>query len=502
MRLKSLISIFAAVGTVAGSLTPANAAETAKPVTGDNLLLQMQFAGMTALMANTNAAYLTNFTGLAESPAFATQVVARAASLPGRFFSSTPTNNYGEKLQSAFAEMFRRGFTLELRGTQGKVTEFALAARADAETIKRWESAWAAAATNWSAASKLVVKHSGDRLFVAGSKTDPTGALAAIQKSAASELETGTVMQGELASSLIPGPVQRTVYGGFDRLKITVTAVDQTLKIRGAATYSHDLPKLGPPPVIPTNLVTEPAISFSLVREPGAWLETTSPLRRLLPNPLPNVAFFWGGQTSPYQLFLALPFAGKDVFNNSFGPLLMKELDPIIKFIDLGTISMDTNNAQIKALTLPFADPKVSVKTDGTNSYLLAEAFLQDEVSPGLSPALIERVTGRTNLVAYDWEFTQLRMDTWLRLGGLAIFASHHQANIASTATLKWILAWQANTSVPLNTSTEITQTGPRELTLKRSGPMAFTSIELFWLANWLESTNFPAANLLVPAEQ
>jgi hypothetical protein len=254
--------------------------------------------------------------------------------------------------------------------------------------------------------------------------------------------------------------------------------------------------------VIPTNLVTEPTISFSLVREPGAWLDKASPLRRFLPNPLPDVAFFWGGQTSPYQLFFSLPFAGKDVFNNSYGPQLMKDLDPIIKFIDLGTISFDTNVPMIKAVTLPFADPKVSVKMDGTNSYLFAEAFLQAEVSPGLTPALVERVSGRTNLVVYDWEFTQLRMDTWLRLGGLAIFASHHQGHIASTSTLKWILAWQANTSMPLNTSTEITQTGPRELTLKRSGPLAFTSIELFWLANWLESTNFPAANFLTPSEQ
>jgi len=163
---------------------------------------------------------------------------------------------------------------------------------------------------------------------------------------------------------------------------------------------------------------------------------------------------------------------------------------------------LDTNTAQVRATTLPFVDPKVSVKADGTNSYLLAEAFLQDVVSLGLSPALLDRISGRTNLVLYDWEFTQLRMDTWLRLGGLAIFAAHCQANIASTPTLKWILAWQAQTSQPLNTSTEITQTGPRELTLKRSGPLAFTSIELFWLANWLESKNFPAANFLVPAEQ
>lgn len=502
MRLKSSISMVATVALLAWSPALADAAEPTKTGGDDNLLFRVQFAGMTTLLANTNAEYLTNFTALPESPAFATQVVARIATLPRRFFSGSTTNDHGHELKPVFADLFRRGFTLELRGTRGAVSEFALAAKADAETIKRWESAWNAAATNWPKTSKFAVQHVGDRLFIAGSKTDPTSALAAIQKSAGTELETGAVLQGELASAFAPGPVQRSVYGGFERLKLTVTAADNTLKVRGAATYAHDLPKLGPPPVIPTNLVTEPTISFTLVRNPTHWLDIANPLRKFMPDPLPDVGFFWGGQTSPYQLFFALPFPSKDAFNNSFGPQLMSQLEPVIKFIDLGTISFDTNNAQIKAITLPFVDPKISVKTDGTNSYLLAEAFLQDQVSPGLSPALLERIMDRTNLLVYDWEFTQLRVDTWLRLGGLAMFASHHQANIASTDTLKWILAWQSATSLPLNTSTEITQTGPRELTLKRSGPLALTSIEIFWLANWLESQNFPAANFLVPAEQ
>ena len=336
-------------------------------------------------------------------------------------------------------------------------------------------------------------------LFVAGGKTTaPT--LAAIQKTVAGPgLETGSVLQAELASSLIPGPVQRSVYGGFERLKLSVTPANQSLKIRGSATYSYDLPKLGTPPVVPVDLVTETAVSFTLVREPGAWLEPNSVLRSFLPNPIPNATFFWGGQSSPYQFFMALPFTGRDEFNTHFGPVLQAQLLPISKAIDFSSIVLDTNRAAIQMKTVPFVLPQVQVRQCGTNDYLVAEVFPSTDSQPGLTPALIERVSGRTNLVLYDWEYTQLRFDTWFRIGQLALLCSGHQQHINGTPSLRWIQKVQLNTPSAINTSTEITQTGPRELTLKRSAPLAFTSTELYWLANWLESANFPAANFLMP---
>lgn len=356
----------------------------------------------------------------------------------------------------------------------------------------------------WSVgAGRLMVKRFGDWFFVAGSKTDATTALAAIAKSVGGAgLEAGAVLQGELVSRLLPGPIQRSVYGGFDRLKLSVAPADQSLKIRGTATYDYDLPKLGPPPVIPTNLVTEPAISFTLVREPGAWLEPKSALRRFLPNPVPDVAFFWGGESSPYQLFLAMPFAGHDRFNTEFGPTLRDQLVPLAKFIETGSVSLDTNRECVQWQGAPFIVPKVRVKQSGTNSFLVAETFPKSDFQSGLTPALVGHVSGRTNLVLYDWEYTQLRFDTWFRVGQLALLCSGHEQHISGSPSLRWIQKVQLNTSSAINTSTEITQTGPRELSLSRRAPLAFTSIELFWLANWLESTNFPAANFLMPVAQ
>lgn len=472
-------------------------AEAPKPSATDNLLFRVQFAGTTALTANTNATYLTNFVHLPETAALGTQLVAQVSTLPARFLGIAPTNSKSKILQPLLADMLRAGFALELRGSASGVTEFALATKAT-NTAARWDDAWRDAGNG-----ALSVRRTNGWTFVAGSKSNAVAALSALvglQRTVTDlNLTAGNALQVELASSLGPGPIQRSVYGGFSRLKLSVTPADETLKIRGTATYAKDLPKLGPPPVVPADLVTEPAISFTMVREPGAWLEPNSSIRRFLPNPVPDTAFFWGSQSSPYQMFMAIPFAGRDRFNTNFGPLLRDQLHQVAKRIDSGSVTLDTNQAMIKMQTVPFIDPKVRVRESGTNTFLVAETFPAGDFPPGLTPALIERISGRTNLVLYDWEFTQLRFDTWFRLGQLALFTSGHQQHVGSTASLKWILASQINLAGSQNTSTEITQTGPRELSLSRRAPIAFTSTELFWLANWLESTNFPAANFLMP---
>jgi hypothetical protein len=162
-------------------------------------------------------------------------------------------------------------------------------------------------------------------------------------------------------------------------------------------------------------------------------------------------------------------------------------------------VIMDTNRAGIQWQGVPFVAPQVLVKQSGTNQYLVAEAFPPNDFPPGLTPALVERVTGRTNVVLYDWEFTQLRLDTSIRVGQFVVFSSGHQQLTGTMPGMKWMQAVQKTLTGGGNTFTEITQTGPRELTLNRRSALVFTSLETYWLAHWLESANFPAANFLMP---
>jgi hypothetical protein len=44
--------------------------------------------------------------------------------------------------------------------------------------------------------------------------------------------------------------------------------------------------------------------------------------------------------------------------------------------------------------------------------------------------------------------------------------------------------------------ATEVTKTGPLELSFKRSAPAGLTAIELIALSEWLEAPNFPGCDL------
>jgi hypothetical protein len=67
------------------------------------------------------------------------------------------------------------------------------------------------------------------------------------------------------------------------------------------------------------------------------------------------------------------------------------------------------------------------------------------------------------------------------------------------SATLQWL-----NHIGPTlgDSVTEVTQTGPSELSFKRSAPAGLTAIELIALAEWLEGPNFPSFDLSLPPEE
>ena len=71
----------------------------------------------------------------------------------------------------------------------------------------------------------------------------------------------------------------------------------------------------------------------------------------------------------------------------------------------------------------------------------------------------------------------------------------HKQLGPESIA-LKWVEETCAKLGI---TGTEITQTGPAEMTFARKAPGIFTAAEMFALANWLEATNFPGCDLKLP---
>jgi hypothetical protein len=525
--------------------------ETVAAADDSDLLLRVRFAGTTALMADTNAAYLTDIAALPETAVLGKRLVERFASLPGLLVARglkmedggsktepTPglteggkTNNTSphptlsppqgaerasedtKALEPFLADLLRDGFALELRGDSNGVSHMVLGTKTDTEQATRWNSALAAAAkawfgeavgegkASWSAGQgRMQVRGRDGGLTLglsSGTNLQPSTFNVQPKSSSAS-----AVLEVEMACTLLPGPIQRSQYGGFHRLSFAVTPTSKGFQIRGEADYLKDLPSSRGTFALPTNLITEPSVSLTLVRHPGGWLEAGSSINAYLPKPIPDVAFLWGGQSSPYQLFLAMPLPSKKLFSDELAPKITNNLAKLVQEIGTGNVAFDAQKMEIQWQQVPFTSPTIRVESSADTNYLVAGVFPQAVSELGINKAFTDRVSNNTNLLLLDWEFTQARIDTWFGVGQLALFVSKHNQVGDETASVKWLKAAQKVLENGGNMFTEISQMGPRELTLDRLAPLGFSSIELFWLANWLESPNFPRANFLTPMPQ
>jgi hypothetical protein len=460
-----------------------------------DLLLRVRFAGTAALLADTNATYLTNIAALPESAALSRRIVERMATLPGRLLAPGSTNAaLASNLTPVFSNLLHQGFALELRGNSNGVYSMILAAPNTALMPAQLQGALGSNPLDRSA----VRSANGWTTWVVDTRTNLQPSTFNLQPSLSSAPAVLTV---DMASTLLPDPIRRSVYGGFDQFSFTANPTPNGFKIRGQATYAADLPVLQGEVVVPTNLVSEPVVSFTMVREPDSWLTPDNPLRDYLPQPIPDVVWFWGGESSPYQFYVAVPFGSTNRFGSELAPKLTSKLEKLATATGTGPIVFEESTAEIQWGMVPFLAPRISLRTDGTTTFLEAYTFPAPDAGPGLTSALLDRTLGSTNTVVFDWEFTQARIDAWARLSQLALFLSSKQQLDASSCPWQWLQAAQKVLPGGGNMFTILSQTGSRELSLDRLAPLSFSSIELFWLANWLESEKFPDANFLTPGQ-
>jgi hypothetical protein len=127
--------------------------------------------------------------------------------------------------------------------------------------------------------------------------------------------------------------------------------------------------------------------------------------------------------------------------------------------------------------------------------FLLAGGFPNTPRGKSLPPELFTRMAER-NLLLYHWEITAERLPQVLSLSQLGLLITAHRQLDANSAAFKWV---QKIGPTLGNTVTEITQTGPAEMSFARKATGGFTAVELYALANWLEASNFPHCDLRLP---
>lgn len=510
MRTIILPVLLAGLMCAAGRL-PAGAAPAA-----DDLILQCHCLGMNQLPAG--AAKLKQIWSLPASADLRKQLAEQLARLPFLALSNSlakGTPDQAALFRPLFDDLLPAESFLEWRGPAGPAGEFVFAIRLSDDRARLWGTNLRQALTAWKlgafAAAKpdaaqnwVFKKKDGGALaftragqwVVLGLGAEPLKLHAAVvQRIGASGRPVAAASAGWLEADANLARLKSWLpllapYQNLPVVHVNVSEHADHLRTTMALQFPAPHGWKSEPWMLPTSVIRDPVISFTVAQGIAPLLKAWPFFQRLGLEPQPNQVTFWAQAQFPFLTHLAMPVA-------SAGPQIAR-LSPLLPSLVLsnsphplpGNIGWNTNFQAIVWSGLPMAMPQITAIKDRKGEYLFGSLFPRFPSTNTPPPDLFKQVEGRANLAYYDWEITEARLKQWRALYQLLDIITGHTFVKTNAPSQVWLLA-----AAPLlgdNTATEMTVTSPTEMKLVRSSLCGFTSFELVSLMRWLDSPEFP----------
>jgi hypothetical protein len=470
----------------------------------DTPLFQLHWAGAASILkGGTNAAKFQEALKLPTTAQVRTEALTKLARVPQELWrKSLPADaadTSASILQPILEELWQNEAMISLQGKPSQ-PDLLFAARLDAAKDQSWNKALAELAQNWKLGPPggkepsaqwsvgrrdLYVHYARQNgwtfaAFTRGSRSPFGTSQAASLNGAIVDLRADWRRLGDV----FPALARHTLPPSH----IRVTPRGEALRVEAKLTYSERLPIELEPWAIPTNIVTEPIISFACARGIRPLLNELKGFSKLRLKDPPNQFCAWGLETIHAQTFVAVPMANAtNVMQDLAGRL--PEFVSTHFTNPPGTFVWISNRAEWVWSGLPMVIPHVRPERSGNQEYLVAGLF-PPPVRSNTAPAeLFAQVMGRTNLVYYGWELTGQRLQHSRHTFQLSDIINGRRIQSTNFATQQWI-----GELVPIlgNTVTEVTLSGPKELSLVRKSDVGLTGYEIALLGRWIDSPRFP----------
>ena len=245
---------------------------------------------------------------------------------------------------------------------------------------------------------------------------------------------------------------------------------------------------------VPTNLVSEPLISFSAIRGVRPILQRVEWLRSLQLDPLPNQLFAWAQATAEGQLYCAFPMPGLAGLLPQLATTAPRVFPDWARDLQLTRFEYDaTDEALSWRGILPVITPKLTSARHLDQEFAFVALFPPIPLGP--PPAELLAQLARDELVYYSWEVTPPRISQWIALSQLLSVMTRTPQLAGGQPALAWLFRAAPELG---NTATEILAVSPREWSVHRKSTVGFTAAELLLGARWLDSVSFPRPSLLL----
>ncbi len=477
-------------------------------------LVAWHFAGTEALRGDTNATRLRDILAQASSRTLIDASLDKLAATPAMLFPthlavSNPAP--ATLLRPLLDDLLQVESWVALRGNDAEVTELALAARLDAAASARWETNWQAlmaafGATksaawhgpagrgreaDWNAGAAVShFSRKGDWTFASLGRAPLTAEAELAKRAGSTPRSAGSWLDLEANLPALAKLFAVPVTPDCPRLRLSVGGKGANVRSTARFNFAGDLNLKLDPWRIPTNTISDPIISFTAVRGLGAWL-ADQPTVRELGMPAPNQVFGWGLAQVPFETFLAWAWPGASNALPAVAGRLPTLATNWFPRIHAGRVGYETNYHRLAWTGLPILVPFLRPADPPDEDFVLAGVFPIIAKHQPPPPELFDQLNSSSNLVYYDWEITQHRLNDWRNLTAMRRMLS----NYLPPATNSPAVRWPQDTNVTRflgNSVTTVSVAAPRELEAVRTSSAGLTGFELVLLLRWLDDPAFP----------
>lgn len=445
-----------------------------------DLLVRWQFAGTARLATNTQGGALRAVLAEPATRTLLSQTWERLAAAP-----------VTRPLAPLLPDLLEAESFVEARGPAERPA-WTFAVRVGLERAAVWLNTWSNTAPAWERAQARVER--AGEWIIAAVGDSPLAGFEAVQRRLkqsgrpAPHAEPGAWLEFEARLDRLAAAWGLPTNVTWPHTHLALAGQGDHLRTVGRFTWPRPLACPLEPWRLPTNTISEPLISFAALQGVGPWL-AEHPLVRELDLPAPNQLFWWSRSLTPFltQFAWEMPEAATRLpaLQSRLAAALRSRLD----WLDFGEVQLVSRLSRLAWTGFPMVVPFVNPAPDP--GFVTAGIFPLDAPAEPAPAELYAQLRGRTNLVYYHWEVTPPRVADWQELRMLHDMV----AGYAPPATNSPARLWLQDTNVTRhlgNTVTEITRSGPQQLTLVRRSAVGLTAFELHALARWLDGRRFP----------
>jgi len=484
-----------------------------------DVALSLHFAGIESISKNPAAAKQSQLFQLPASRAlFHASIEKLAVAVTRGFVAGTNVGaDFLMPLRPLFADMPTVESVLAVRAKDTAVEEWALALRLGPSRINAWtnqlrHAAMKLPAHSWNLGSingmvhgelagadekrRVKFQQAGEWVVLGGGpgKAELRDAwLAGVKSTGAPKPALGLDWLRVEVGPQLPRLLEWPDLADWPRLTANLSSRSNIVRTEARLMWSSPFAANPAPWHVPANSIRDPLVSFTAARGVAPLFNRHAALRSPGVGPLPDQSFAWSRSDIPFQTLFAVPMKDAAAKIPALHPALEAAARAALGAQFTGRIQHFADRNEVAWSGLPILVPFVRTAPEPGGDFVLGglmSGIVPQGANTNPAPAELLAQLNRTNLVYYDWEVTQQRLQQWRQTRQLLqLLSGPGPGNFGRTPGQAWLDAIGAELG---NTITEAVVSGPSELKLIRNSHSGFTGIELLLLMRWLDNPAFP----------